>query len=347
MKPELAKSLPIEYRVPLQHLHTFGLDVLANKLIRISDIHILDKLLEVFNNTSESLLILGGGSNMLFRENFSGLVIKNEIRGIEVFPSVFGKVRLRVGAGETWHNLVQFCLEQDWGGIENLSLIPGSVGAAPIQNIGAYGVELKDVFESLEAVELSTGKVHTFDREACQFGYRNSYFKQEGKGRFLITRVELSLTQNNHLLNTSYGSIQDDLAKKGIHHPTIQDISEVICEIRQQKLPDPRQIGNAGSFFKNPIIPEAQFNLLKSEYPDMPFYKDVSGYVKIPAAWLIQTCGWKGHRRGDCGVHSRQALVLVNHGGASGAEIYQLSEDILQSVEARFSILLEREVQVY
>ncbi|GAB4417226.1 MAG: UDP-N-acetylmuramate dehydrogenase [Bacteroidia bacterium] len=336
---------PIRQAVSLRPHHTFGLDVQCRwwKTLRSEDdarAFVMDNL-----HSTRPLLILGGGSNVLFLKDYDGIVLKNEILGREVVAETPEAVWLRVGAGENWHDLVLHCVAAGWGGIENLALIPGSVGAAPIQNIGAYGVELKDVFDSLEALDLRSGSIRTFDREACRFGYRDSVFKQEARGRYLITRVTLRLHKPPHVLHTSYGAIAADLALRPAPH-SIRDVSEVVTQIRQRKLPDPRQIGNAGSFFKNPVIAQAQFEALQARFPAIPSYPDLPGYVKVPAGWLIEQAGWKGHQRGACGVHSEQALVLVNHGGATGAEIYALSEDILQDIAARYGITLEREVNI-
>jgi len=273
-------------------------------------------------------------------------VLKNSIMGREVVESRNGEVIVRIGGGENWHQWVLHCLEQDWGGVENLSLIPGSVGAAPIQNIGAYGVELQQVFVRLEALHLGSGELHTFEHADCQFGYRNSIFKQQAKGQYLITRVWLRLRNRNHQLHTHYGSIAAELKKAGIRQPTIRDISRVVCHIRRSKLPDPAELGNAGSFFKNPVVEPQQFEQLLAEYPNMPHYPQEEGGVKIPAGWLIEQTGWKGKRVGNCGVHAQQALVLVNYGGATGMEILQLSRRIQDSVRHQFGIELEREVNV-
>jgi UDP-N-acetylmuramate dehydrogenase len=238
------------------------------------------------------------------------------------------------------------CVEQGWGGIENLALIPGSVGAAPIQNIGAYGVELSAVFEKLEAIHLRTGATRTFTHTECEFGYRDSIFKRHAKGHYLITRVWLRLHKAPHPIHSSYAALAAELEKQGISQPSIRAIAEAVIAVRQSKLPDPAVIGNAGSFFKNPLITPGQFDQIKGHYPEVPHYPQADGNIKLPAAWLIDQCGWKGYREGDYGVHDRQALVLVNHGNASGKEIFALSERILQDVVQRFGIKLEREVNV-
>ena len=338
--------LPLETDVSLRTLHTFGIEAQARYLIRIWDEAILKAFIEANAYWELPHLVLSGGSNMLFRKNFEGVVLKNEVKGREVIEKTEEHVLLKLGAGENWHEVVQYCLAEGWGGIENLSLIPGSVGAAPIQNIGAYGIELKDCFEYLEAINLYTGKTYTFNKEACQFGYRDSFFKRQGKSQFFITRVVLKLSHSKHQINSSYGAIGKVLEEQDIHNPSPRDISEVVCKIRRSKLPDPAELGNAGSFFKNPLVPQTKFETLLQHYSDMPHYPDPSGNIKIPAAWLIQQCGWKGKREGAYGVYEKQALVLVNYGGAKGQEIYELSERILHSVKQTFGIELEREVQI-
>ncbi len=319
-----------------------------------------------------SLLILGGGSNLLLTKNFDGLVLKNGIKGIELIREDEKYVYVRAGAGESWHGFVQYCLQRNWAGVENLSLIPGSVGAAPMQNIGAYGVEIKEVFYELEAWDLQEGKVFAFSLNDCEFGYRESVFKKKYKDRFIILDVTFRLNKIPKF-RTGYGAIRQELDKMGVHELSIQAISQAVIHIRSSKLPDPRQIGNAGSFFKNPTVAADRFEALKALFPDIPGYPSAdivpeyssgakneehpgtttgknSGFpmagVKLAAGWLIEQCGWKGYRRGDAGCHALQALVLVNYGQASGKEIYDLSEEILQSVQAKFGVTLEREVNI-
>ncbi len=339
-------SLPLEWDVPLHSLHTFGTDTYTRCMMRIWDEASLHLWVSANSHLQWPTMVLSGGSNVLFQQDFNGVILKNEILGREIISTSSDHVLLKLGAGENWHDVVLFSLEQGWGGIENLSLIPGSVGAAPIQNIGAYGVELKDVFEYLEAIHLETGETHTFNQKSCRFGYRDSIFKQEAKTRYMITRVVIRLTQSDHQIRTNYGAIKEELKIQGITEPGPQDISRVVCKIRQSKLPDPSKLGNAGSFFKNPLVSQTQFEELKQLYPQIPHYEDASGLVKIPAAWLIQQCGWKGKRFGKHGVYEKQALVLVNYGGAKGEDIFKLSEDIQQSVWSKFEIPLEREVQI-
>lgn len=330
--------------VSLRPYHTFGLDVSTQWLFELRDETQALEFLADNRHNPMPRLILGGGSNVLFRGDFPGLVLLNRIEGIELMEETADSVLIRVGAGENWHQLVLHCLEQGWYGIENLSLIPGTVGAAPIQNIGAYGVELESVFDHLEAMHLDTLHIRRFSHGTCQFGYRDSLFKRTGKGKYLITRVALRLSKVPRP-NLSYGALQQVLGDDP-QAVTPQQVSEAVIAIRQSKLPDPRDIGNAGSFFKNPEISTKQLAQIQADYPDVPFYPISDSTVKVPAGWLIQTCGWKGWRQDDYGVHARQALVLVNYGQASGEELYQLSERILASVAAKFGIDLEREVQI-
>ncbi len=334
----------LKEHVSLQPLHTFGLSVSARWYIEISSQRAALEFLMDNLHPPAPMLVLGGGSNVLFTQDVERLVLHNRILGREVVDEDARHVWLRVGAGENWHQIVQFALQNDWGGLENLSLIPGSMGAAPIQNIGAYGVELKEVFHALEAIALDTGQVRTFTGKECEFGYRDRIFKRWAKGKYLITHVTMRLDKQPRL-NTSYGAIATELQRLG-KAPSIHSISEAVINIRRSKLPDPSEIGNAGSFFKNPIVSQTQFEQIQAEYPRAPHYPAGDDQVKVPAGWLIETCGWKGHRLNQHGVHAKQALVLVNYGGATGQELYQLSEDILHSVRERFGIELEREVNV-
>ncbi|MFK7796331.1 MAG: UDP-N-acetylmuramate dehydrogenase [Aureispira sp.] len=324
----------------LQALHTFGMPVYAQDYVVIQTVEELQALLPL----PPKSLILGGGSNMLFTQDFEGLVVHNQIKGIQVVEENEEAVYIQAGGGEVWHDLVSWCLAHHYAGLENLSLIPGSVGAAPIQNIGAYGVELKDVFYELEAVHLSTGELCRFSKKQCAFGYRDSVFKRQYKGQFFITQVTFCLDKQA-ALNFSYGAIQQQLEKNNTP-PSPQSISQAVIQIRQQKLPNPQEIGNAGSFFKNPILPLAKATLLKEQYPTMPQYPAGADKVKIAAGWLIDQLGWKGHRQGDAGVHEHQALVLVNHGQATGAVLWALAQQIQASVQEHFGILLEPEVNI-
>lgn len=289
--------------------------------------------------------ILGGGSNLVLTGDFEGLVLHMAIPGRRLLSEDADAWYIEAGAGENWHDFVQWTLAQGWPGLENLSLIPGTVGAAPIQNIGAYGAELKDTFESLEAIDMNTGEERIFHNADCRFGYRQSVFKNEGKGKHFIYSITLKLSKQP-IINTQYGDIRNILEEKGITKPTIQDVSDAVIRIRSSKLPDPAEIGNAGSFFKNPEVSVEKAESLHAYYPDMPVYAQPNGMVKIPAAWLIEQCGWKGKQVGHTGNHVRQALVIVNYGNASGHEIWQHAQNVLLSVKEKFGILLEPEVNV-
>ena len=330
----------MNHSVSLKHLHTFGIAVTAKDYVAFSD----EKMLQSLTPVAAPYLVLGGGSNLLFTKDYKGLVLHNKIQGIDCVKEDEKSVLLRIGGGVVWHELVLWALEKGYGGIENLSLIPGSVGAAPVQNIGAYGVEIKDVFDRLEAVHLQTGKIETFSKKACDFGYRDSVFKRELKGQYCICRVWLRLSKKARI-NTSYGVINDVLAQTDLPH-TIQSVSKAVIQIRQRKLPDPAILGNSGSFFKNPIIPLSKFSTLKLQFPDMPFYPMGDKSVKLAAGWIIDKLGWKGYRKGDAGVHRHQALVLVNYGNAKGMEIWNLAKAIQASVFDVFGVVLETEVNI-
>ncbi|MEQ8925849.1 MAG: UDP-N-acetylmuramate dehydrogenase [Fulvivirga sp.] len=325
----------------LKQYNTFGLEAKAKYFIEVKT---EEELINALRNNEEELLVLGGGSNILLTKNFDGLVLKNSIDGIEITGESDNDIVVKVGAGVVWHDFVLHAINNNWGGIENLSLIPGTVGAAPMQNIGAYGVELKEVFELLDALHIETLRKKAFTKDECQFGYRESIFKHLAKGQYVITSVTFRLTKRNHRLNTSYGAITEVLKQNGIENPTIKDISNAVIQIRESKLPNPKEIGNAGSFFKNPTIDKLDYEMLKLEYPDMPGYIVSENEVKVPAGWLIEQCGWKGKKRGEIGVHKNQALVLVNYGGGDGNEIKQLAIDIRESVIAKFGIHLMPEV---
>lgn len=327
----------------LRAYNTFGVEAKAQWFAAFNSV---DALREVLSERLPLAFILGGGSNLLLTRDVPGLVAKNEISGIQVESETADSVVVSAGGGVVWHPFVQWCVAKGYGGIENLSLIPGTVGAAPIQNIGAYGVEIKDVFEYLEALELSTGKIRTFRAEDCRFGYRDSVFKQELKGRYCILKVAFRLSKTQHQLHTTYGAIQETLVKMGVTHPDIATISDAVIRIRTSKLPDPAQLGNAGSFFKNPEVDAAQFSSLHQTFPNIPHYSTSEGRQKIPAGWLIEQCGWKGKRSGDAGCYEKQALVLVNYGQASGQEILDLARTIIASVEAKFGIALTPEVNL-
>ena len=336
----------LEHNVSLLPFNTFGIDVNADQFVRFESVSELQMLIAREEIMQNPILVLGGGSNILLTADFKGTVLKNEIKGIECFFEDEKYVLVKVGAGEVWHEFVLHCLDHGWSGVENLALIPGSVGASPMQNIGAYGVEIQQVFHEANAVSLEDGKVHTFSREDCQFGYRESIFKHELKGKMIITHVVFLLRKKPEL-KTTYGAIQEELNRSGITNPGIRDVAEAVMRIRKSKLPDPAMLGNAGSFFKNPEIDLKDFEVLKKTYPDMVGYELPGFKVKLAAGWMIEKAGWKGVRYGDAGCHEKQALVLVNHGNATGSEIYQLSEEIISSVHKKFGVLLHREVNIY
>jgi len=335
----------VSQNVSLKPYNTFGIDVNAAHFTVFKSVDDVSGLLnsEIFKNNP--VLFLGGGSNVLFTNDFDGLVIKNEIKGLEVISETDDEVFIRAGAGEIWQDLVEYSLDLGLGGIENLSLIPGTVGAAPMQNIGAYGVEIKDIFTELAAIDRSNGNTKVFKAEDCHFGYRNSVFKNELRDKFIITSVTLRLS-GNPVVNTSYGAISETLQSWGIDQPGPKDVSKAVIQIRRSKLPDPAEIGNAGSFFKNPIISLEQFKELKQRWTGLPGYTDSEHHIKVPAAWLIDTCGWKGKRFGEIGIHQKQALVLVNYGKGSGKEIHDLAMKIKSSVQKTFGIELTPEVNI-
>ena len=330
--------------ISLKPYNTFGIDVKARYFAEIFSEEDLKLLTDNPVFKENKLLVLGGGSNMLFTADYEGLVLKVSISGMEA--EIFrDTVTVTAGAGVVWNDLVNYCVENDYAGMENLSLIPGTVGASPIQNIGAYGVELKDVFESCRAFNITTGQVERFDYSACRFAYRDSIFKNELKGQYIITEVTFRLSTNAKI-NSQYGAIQQVLADRRITQPTIADISEIVSEIRVSKLPDPSTIGNAGSFFKNPIISEPEYLSLKAAFPKIISFPAGAGFMKLAAGWLIEQCGFKGKVVGNTGTWKNQALVLVNHGGATGQEVYSFSESIIEAVWAKFGVKLEREVNI-
>jgi len=335
--------MEIHQNYSLLALNTFGLEAKAE---HFATVHSVDALQAAIQSPIRPILVLGGGSNLLFTQDVSGLVLKNAIQGIKTIQTVDNTTWVEVGGGVVWHDFVLWAIEQGLGGVENLSLIPGTVGAAPIQNIGAYGVELKDVFAHLNAVDLESGELRSFNNADCQFGYRDSIFKHEAKGKYCISSVLFSLTNKNHQLNISYGDIRQTLDANGVQDPGIADVSRAVVQIRSSKLPDPAKIGNCGSFFKNPETERAVLERILPQYPQVPHYDLPDGRVKIPAGWLIEQCGWKGKRVGNTGSYEKQALVLVNYGGATGAEVKKLAYDIIDSVEQRFGIRLEPEVNM-
>src|SRR6476620_839941 len=331
--------------ISLKDYNTFGINANARLYAAFSSLTELESLMAYRNSNKVDLLVLGGGSNILLTKDYDGLVLKNELKGIELVHEDKDHIYVKAGAGENWHQFVLYCVSHGYAGVENLSLIPGNIGASPMQNIGAYGVEIKDVFHELEAYHLYDHQFTRFSLHDCAFGYRESVFKNKYKGRFVITSVTYRLNKFP-AFNTKYGAIRQELDAMGVQELSIQAISDAVIRIRSSKLPDPKMIGNAGSFFKNPIVEDAKFSLLEKEYPAIPSLPADEGFIKVPAGWLIEQCGWKGFRKGDAGCYSKQALVLVNYGNASGTEIYALSTDIIRSVDDKFGITLEREVNI-
>jgi len=332
--------------ISLKPYNTFGIDAKAKYFSTFSSVDELEELLQSSTfNLQPSTLILGGGSNILFTKDFDGLVLKNDLKGIELIKEDTNHYYVKAAAGENWHQLVLYCLQHNYAGIENLSLIPGNVGASPMQNIGAYGVEIKEVFEQLEAYHIHDKKLVRFSANDCEFGYRESVFKKKYKDRFVILNVTFRLNKKP-IFHTSYGAVEQELDRMNIKELSIQAISQAVINIRTSKLPDPNDIGNAGSFFKNPEIDEHEFNELARRFPNIVGYPIANNKVKLAAGWLIEQCGWKGYREGDAGCHAKQALVLVNYGNAKGKEIYNLSEKIKESVCKKFGVMLEREVNI-
>jgi len=334
--------LNIKENISLKEYNTFGISVNAKRFIAVDSVYQLQQLLKVEKN----LFLISGGSNMLLTKDIEELVVHLDIKGISIDREDSNAVYITVNAGEDWHDFVLWCVSNNYGGIENLSLIPGSVGTCPIQNIGAYGVEVKDTITKVEAIEIETGKLIQFSNEDCNFGYRNSVFKNQEKGKYIITAVSFKLTKSNHNLNSSYGAIEAELTSRDITKPTLKNISDAVIAIRKSKLPDPKEIGNSGSFFKNPVISKIQFLELQKEYPKIPSYRISNTEVKVPAGWLIEQAGFKGKRFGDFGVHEKQALVLVNYGNASGKEIHELAQKIQETILIEFGIPLEIEVNI-
>jgi UDP-N-acetylmuramate dehydrogenase len=331
--------------VRLKKYNTFGLDYTADRMIRIKS---EEEAMALFNGSVDwepPLLILGGGSNILFTCDFNGTIIFPEIKGIRLEETEDDKrhVIVSAGAGVEWDEFVAWTVGKGFGGLENLSLIPGNAGATPIQNIGAYGVEVRDSIVKVRAVSTLDGTIRLFSNEECEFGYRNSIFKNNEKGKYLVTRVYYRLAVDP-AVNLSYGSLKEEVARLGPENP--ENVRQAVINIRTSKLPDPKLTGNAGSFFKNPVVPESFASAIKKEFPSLPVYNDKDGYVKLAAGWLIEQCGWKGKRTGNAGVHDKQALVLINYGNATGKEIYDLSSEIRKSVMEKFGIELEREVEI-
>ncbi|WP_405566021.1 UDP-N-acetylmuramate dehydrogenase [Polaribacter sp. Asnod6-C07] len=334
--------MKIQQNISLKNYNTFGIDVTAKRFVSVDSVYQLKQLLK----TEKDIFLISGGSNMLLTKNIEKLVVHIDIKGISIDNEDDNNAYITVNAGENWHEFVLWSVSQNYGGIENLSLIPGNVGTCPIQNIGAYGVEVKDIITKVEALEIATQKLNTFSNQDCNFEYRNSIFKNEVKGKYIITAVCFKLTKKHHKLNTSYGAIETELASKKIEKPTLKNISDAVIAIRKSKLPDPKVIGNSGSFFKNPVINKEAFLALQKKYPNIPSYIISENERKVPAGWLIEKAGFKGKRFGDFGVHEKQALVLVNYGNASGKDIYQLAEKIQQTILEQFKITLEIEVNI-
>ena len=338
--------MQIHENISLKPYNTFGIHASARYFTNFTSLDDLEELFSFYTkNKLTNTLILGGGSNILPTQDFNGLVAKNEMKGIEVVKEDTDKIYVKAGAGENWHQFVLYCINKNFGGVENLSLIPGSVGASPMQNIGAYGVEIKDVFYELEAYNIEDKKLTTFSNKDCEFAYRESVLKRKYKDKFIITSVTYRL-QKTPEYNTSYGAIKQELEKMGVKELSVAAVSQAVINIRQSKLPDPAVIGNAGSFFKNPTVHKEQFETLQQEFPNMVGYPVNDKEVKLAAGWLIEQCGWKGYRKGNAGCHAAQTLVLVNYGNANGIDIYNLSTEIMNSVEQKFKIFLEREVNV-
>lgn len=334
----------IQQNFSLKNYNTFGIEAKASEFIAI---HSLEELQTVLHeNKGKKKFILGGGSNMLLTQDIQALVIHIDIKGIKVIQEDDDFVWIEANAGENWHEFVLHTLDNNYGGLENMSLIPGNVGTTPVQNIGAYGAEIKDTFVSCQAVHIATQQQRTFTKAECHFGYRESIFKQEVRDQYIITSVVFKLTKTNHNLNIGYGDIIKELDSKGISQPTIKDVSNAVIAIRQSKLPDPKELGNSGSFFKNPIISRAHFEKVQAQFPEIKHFDISPEEVKVPAGWLIEQAGLKGYRVGDAGVHKNQALVLVNYGHATGTEILNLSKEIQKTILDKYSIAIEAEVNI-
>ena len=334
--------MKIQQNISLKEYNTFGIAANAKRFISVSSVYELQQLLK----TEKEVFLLSGGSNMLLTKDIDMLVVHLNITGVSIDTEDDKHVYLTVNAGEDWHEFVLWCIANDYGGIENLSLIPGNVGTCPIQNIGAYGVEVKDTITKVEGLEVATGKLVSFSNEDCKFGYRNSIFKNTHKGKIVLTSVGFKLTKKDHQLNTSYGAIETELASRKVIKPTLKDVSDAVIAIRKSKLPDPKEIGNSGSFFKNPVISKKQFLEIQKVHANMPNYIVSENEIKIPAGWLVEQSGFKGKRFGDAGVHEEQALVLVNFGNASGQDILELAKKIQITVFSKFQISLEIEVNI-
>ncbi|MRX67810.1 UDP-N-acetylmuramate dehydrogenase [Flavobacterium resistens] len=336
--------MEIQSNFSLKKHNTFGIEASAKRFVAVHSIDELKTILE--ENKNEKKFILGGGSNMLLTKDIDALVIHIDLKGKKITKEDDDFVWVESQAGEVWHDFVLWTIENNFGGLENMSLIPGNVGTTPVQNIGAYGTEIKDTFVSCEAINIATQEMRTFNNTECNFGYRESIFKHEVKDQYIITSVIFKLTKRNHKINTSYGDILAELAKNNISEPTLKDVSNAVIAIRQSKLPDPKELGNSGSFFKNPILLKSDFEKIHQKFPEMKFYEVSDTEVKVPAGWLIEQSGFKGKRFGDAGVHKNQALVLVNYGNATGQEILAVSKEVQKTVFEIFGIHIEAEVNV-
>lgn len=337
--------MQIDQNISLKPFNTFGINVEAHRFLRIAELNTLQKTLR--SGMFTEYFVLSGGSNLLLTRPVEELVLYMDVQGREILQEDEKSITIRIMCGENWHDLVLWTLNQGYGGLENLALIPGRAGTAPVQNIGAYGVELKDVLKGLEAVEMSTGELVYFDAASCKLGYRESIFKKEARGKYIIWSIDLHLSKTGHVLKTDYGDIRSKLNEAGVSQPKPMDVAQAIIGIRKAKLPDPAVLGNSGSFFKNPVIPREKFESLKVKFPEIPGYPQDSEFVKIPAGWLIEKLGYKGYRIGDAGVHEIQSLVLVNYGDATGKEILNLAQEIQAAVFDNFSVKIEPEVNIY
>lgn len=336
--------MQIQEHFPLKKYNTFGIEAFAKRYIKVTNLSELEHVLHTYK--SDKLFILGGGSNMLLTQDIDALVIHIDIKGKKVVEENEDYVWVEANAGENWHEFVVWCIDQNFGGLENMSLIPGNVGTTPVQNIGAYGTEIKDTFVRCTAMEIATQQMKTFSRDECHFSYRESIFKQEAKEKYIITSVVFKLTKRHHNINIEYGDIKNQLASKHIENPTIKDVSNAVIAIRESKLPNPKELGNSGSFFKNPIITKDHFNAVQQKFPEIKHFQVSDTLVKVPAGWLIEQAGYKGFRKGDAGVHKNQALVLVNYGNATGQDILNLSKEVQKAVLDKFDIAIEAEVNI-
>ena len=336
--------MEIQTNFSLKNYNTFGIEAKAKQFVAVHNIAELTAILK--QNKSENMFILGGGSNMLLTKDINALVIHVDLKGKRIIKENEDSVWVESQAGENWHEFVVWTIDQNFGGLENMSLIPGNVGTTPVQNIGAYGTEIKDTFVSCEALTVKNQELKTFTKEECHFGYRESTFKNEVKDQYIITSVVFKLTKRNHQINTSYGDITNELAKNNIVNPSLKDVSQAVIAIRQSKLPDPKVLGNSGSFFKNPILLKSDFEKIHQQFPEMKYYDVSATEVKVPAGWLIEQAGFKGKRFGDAGIHKNQALVLVNYGKATGQEILDVSKHIQETIFTTFGIHIEAEVNV-